>query len=94
VRVNAVSPGLIESLQLQTPSSTLFTLNELRVVESHRGDRRRTEKNRSGLRSATNRPKALAPGWGIAIDSLNEALGESLEQSVSTLEAVLRQIQH
>lgn len=84
----------LESVQLQTPSSTLFTLNELQVVESHRGDRSRTEKIDRALGVLQIDRRALAPGWGIAIDSLYDALGESLEQSASILEAVLRQIQH
>jgi hypothetical protein len=83
----------LESLQLQTPSSTLFTLNDLRVVESHRGDRGRTEKIDLALGVLRIDRRALAPGWGIAI-GLYDALGESLEQCASILEAVLRQIQH
>jgi hypothetical protein len=82
-----------ESIQLQTPSNILFILNNLRVVESHRADKSRTEKIDLALGVLRIDRRALASGWGIAIDSLYDALGESMEQSALILDAVLRQTQ-
>jgi hypothetical protein len=81
----------LESSQLQTPSNILFMLNDLRVVESHRGDKSRTETIDRALGALRIDRRARVPGWGIAIDSLYDVLGESLEQSALILATVLRQ---
>lgn len=69
-----------------TPIARLSALNDLRQLADHRigaGDRQR--KLTSGLRSFGLDPASYAAGWGTALDTVYDRIGEALEQAAEGL---------
>jgi hypothetical protein len=77
----------------QAPSSRidrLSSLNELRQLGGHASDGSFTMRFRGALRHFDLDPQAYASGWGLALDSVYDGVGKTLEDVAQTLAIAAR----
>jgi len=68
----------------------LFALNDLRQLHSHRMDSGRQSKLRDALKRFGMEPEAYRGGWGIALDTIYDSVGDTIEEANRLLSQALQ----